>query len=163
LHVQIRDEAPDPIDPVDFLGVDLGIVNLAVDSENEAFSGETINRNRRRRTTARKQYQRRRTKRAKRKLKQMSGRQARFQNEISKKIVAKAKALGVGIALEDLSSIRGRVEPTAGRAFRRRFGNWSFLQLRTFIIYKAQGAGVPVVLVDPKYTSQTCAECGHQE
>src|SRR5262249_18287116 len=96
-----------------------------------------------------------------------AGRQRRFQaktnHEISKKIVAKAKALGVGIAMEDLSKIRGRVEPTASKKMRRRLGNWSFFQLRTFLVYKAVAAGVPVVFVDPKYSSQTCSECGHRE
>jgi putative transposase len=167
LHVPISDPAPDPPEVDDFLGVDLGIANLAADSAGATFSGEAINRTRRRRSTARKQHQRTGTKRARRKLKSMSGRQRRFQaktnHEISKTIVAKAKALGVGIALEDLSGIRNRVEDTATKAFRRRFGNWSFFQLRTFIVSKAQAAGVPVVFVDPKYTSQTCAECGHRE
>jgi putative transposase len=157
LHVPIGGEAPDPMDPEDFLGVDLGIANIAADSAGEMFSGEGVNRTRRRRSTARKQHQRKGTRRAKRKLRSLSGRQRRFQaqinHEISKRIVAKAKALGVGIALEDLSGIRGRVETTAGRAFRRRFGNWSFFQLRTFLVYKAQAVGVPVVFVDPKYTS----------
>ena len=46
---------------------------------------------------------------------------------------------------------------------RRRLGNWSFYQLRTFLVYKAQAAGLPVVFIDPKYTSQTCSECGHRE
>jgi IS605 OrfB family transposase len=167
LHVQIREDAPDPIEPEDFLGVDLGIANIATDSQGQTFSGETTNRNRRRRATARKQYQRKGTKNAKRRLKKISGRQRRFQakinHEISKRIVAKAKALGVGIALEDLSGIRSRIEPTAGKAFRRRFGNWGFFQLRTFIAYKAQAAGVSVVVIDPKYTSQTCSACGHRE
>ena len=167
LHVQITEDVPEPIPAQDFLGVDLGVANIAVDSQGETFSGQAINRNRRRRTTARKQYQRRGTKRAKRRLKAMSGRQHRFQaqtnHEISKQIVAQAKALGVGIALEDLSGIRGRVETTASKKMRRRLGNWSFFQLRTFIVYKAEAAGVPVVFVDPKYTSQTCSECGHRE
>jgi putative transposase len=156
-----------PIDPTDFLGVDLGIVNIASDSEGETFAGTAMNRNRRRRATARKQHQRTGTKRAKRKLNAMSGRQARFQaktnHAISKQIVVKAKALGIGIAMEDRSGIRGRVEPTVRKALRRRFGNWSFSQLRTFVVYKAKLAGVPVVFVDPKYTSQTCAACGHRE
>jgi putative transposase len=167
LHVPIRSDVPDPPEPEDVLGVDLGIVNLAADSEGETFSGGAINRNRRRRATARKQHQRKGTRRARRKLKSLSGHQRRFQaktnHEISKTIVAKAKALGVGIALEDLSGIRSRVEDTATKAFRRRFGNWSFFQLRTFLVYKAQAAGVPVVFIDPKYTSQTCRECGHRE
>jgi IS605 OrfB family transposase len=167
LHVPLTEEAPDPIDPEDFIGVDLGIVNLATDSEGERHSGEAVSRNRRRRTTARKQHQRKGSRRARRKLRAMAGRQRRFQaavnHKISKDLVAKAKALGAGIALEDLEGIRGRIEPTASKAFRRRLGNWSFSQLRTFIGYKAQAAGIPVVLVDPKYTSQTCAECGHRE
>jgi IS605 OrfB family transposase len=167
LHVQICQDAPDPPEPDDFRGVDLGIANLAVDSEGEQFSGQDVNRNRRRRNTARKQYQRKGTKAAKRRLRKMAGRQRRFQaktnHDISKKIVAKAKALGVGIALEDLSGIRDRTEATAGNAMRRRLGNWSFFQLRTFIVYKAQAAGVPVVLIDPKYTSQTCSQCGHRQ
>jgi putative transposase len=167
LHIPISDPAPEPLEAEDFLGVDLGIANIASDSAGEFSSGAAINRNRRRRATARKQHQRQGTKRARRKLKSMSGRQRRYQtwvnHKISRELVGKAKALGVGIAMEDLSGIRGRVETTASRAFRRRFGNWSFFQLRTFIIYKAQAAGVPVVFVDPKYTSQTCAECGHRE
>jgi putative transposase len=167
LHVPISDQAPEPNDPEDFIGVDLGIVNLATDSAGEGFSGEKVNRNRRRRASARKQHQRSGTRRARRKLKAMSGRQRRFQtwenHNISKKLVGKAKALGVGIAMEDLSKIRERVEPTVDRAFRRRFGNWGFFQLRTFVVYKARAAGILVVFVDPKYTSQTCAECGHRE
>jgi putative transposase len=167
LHVPIRDPVPNRIEPEDFLGIDLGIANIASNSEGEISSGAAINRHRMRRATARKQHQRKGTQRARRKLKTMSGRQRRYQawvnHQISKELVAKAKALGVGIAMEDLSGIRGRVETTATRAFRRRFGNWSFFQLRTFIVYKAQAEGIPVVFVDPKSTSQTCAECGHRE
>jgi transposase len=33
--------------------------------------------------------------------------------------------------------------------------SWSFAQLRDFITYKARRAGVPVVVVDPAYTSQS--------
>ncbi len=40
---------------------------------------------------------------------------------------------------------------------------WSFHQLATFLASKAQIAGVPVVQVNPAYTSQTCPECGHCE
>lgn len=160
-----------PEDPTlevkEFVGVDLGIVNIATDSTGETFSGEAVDRNRKRRQTARKQYQRRGTKNAKRRLKKMSGRQRRFQTYtnhiISKRIVGKAKALGVGIAMEDLTFIRTRVEPTVGRKFRRRFGNWGFSQLRKFVEYKARLAGVPVVTVDPRYSSQTCNVCGHCE
>ncbi|WP_406164352.1 MULTISPECIES: transposase [Streptomyces] len=39
--------------------------------------------------------------------------------------------------------------------------SWAFAQLADFIVYKAKRAGVPLVFVDPAYTSQTCAQCGH--
>jgi putative transposase len=157
-------EAP-PLKVKTFLGVDLGIVNLATTSEGDSFSGKTTDRNRRRCATARKQYQRKGTKNAKRRLKKMAGRQARFQRHenhcISKRIVQRAKALNVGIAMEDLSFIRDRVEPTVSRTFRRRFGNWSFSQLSLFVVYKAKLAGVLVVTVNPRNTSRTCSACGH--
>jgi IS605 OrfB family transposase len=80
---------------------------------------------------------------------------------ISKKIVAAAKGTGRGIALEDLSGIRDRV--TARRAQRATLHSWSFAQLAQFIRYKAEAAGIPVVLVDPRNTSRTCPACGHCE
>jgi IS605 OrfB family transposase len=167
LYCTIEMPEETPIKAKHTLGVDLGIVNIATDSEGEAFSGEQIQRNRRRRATARKQYQRRGTKNAKRRLRKMAGRQRRYQtwvnHNISKRLANKAKALGIGIAMEDLEGIRDRIEPTVSKRFRRRLGNWSFSQLRAFVEYKAQLAGVPVVLVDPRNTSRTCAECGHCE
>src|SRR5437764_1722556 len=83
------------------LGVDLGIINLATDSEGETFSGEQVERNRKRHHALRQRVQKRGTKRAKRHLKKLSGREARFKRNtnhvISKLIVAKAKANGQAI------------------------------------------------------------------
>ncbi|MER5912748.1 transposase, partial [Streptomyces sp. NPDC001982] len=39
--------------------------------------------------------------------------------------------------------------------------SWAFAQLGDFIVYKARRAGVPLVFVDPAYSSRECAECGH--
>jgi len=165
LYVTVDYEEQPPIEPTDWLGVDLGIVNLATDSTGEVFSGERVDRNRRQQATARKQYQRRGTKRARRQLKPMSGRQRRFQrwvnHNISKRLVEKAKAQSAGIALEDLKGIRSRVEDTVSKRFRRRFGNWSFHHLRQCIEYKARRAGIPMALINPQNSSRTCSQCGH--
>lgn len=167
--LQVTTEIPDAeMQAVsDYLGVDLGLAEIAVTNDGERHSGKQVEAKRRQSGRARKTYQQRGTRSARRRLRKLSGRQARFQrnenHRISKAIVTKAKALGVGIALEDLSGIRSRVEKTAGRDLRRRLGNWGFYQLRAFVEYKAKLAGIPVVLVDPRYTSQRCSECGHTE
>ncbi|MGQ9905228.1 MAG: RNA-guided endonuclease InsQ/TnpB family protein, partial [Anaerolineae bacterium] len=103
---------------------------------------------------------------AKRHLRKLAGRQHRFQkdvnHQISKRLVAKAQRTNRAIALEELMGIRARTR-ARGAEQRARHSNWSFAQLRAFIEYKARLAGVPVVLVDPKHTSQQCARCGHIE
>ncbi|MEQ9033100.1 MAG: transposase, partial [Aggregatilineales bacterium] len=38
---------------------------------------------------------------------------------------------------------------------------WSFADLGSKIVFKAKLYGVPVEYVDPAYTSQMCACCGH--
>jgi putative transposase len=78
---------------------------------------------------------------------------------ISKQLVKKAQRTNRAIALEDLTGIRDRVR--ARRSQRRKLHSWAFAQLGQFISYKAELAGVPVVFVDPAYTSQTCANCGY--
>jgi putative transposase len=71
-------------------------------------------------------------------------------------------AVNSAIALEDLTGIRERVNPQPGsKPERRRSNSWAFYQLRSFISYKALKAGIKVVLVNPRYTSQTCHRCLH--
>jgi len=160
-------EVPEPEEgaTAGVLGVDLGIVQLATDSDGASFSGAMIERKRQQYAAHRSGLQATGTRSAKRRLKQVSGRQRRFQahvnHVISKRLVEKAKDTNRAIALEVLTGLRARV--TVTRSQRSRHHNWGFGQLRTFITYKARLAGVPVVLVDPRGTSRTCAVCGHNE
>jgi putative transposase len=121
---------------------------------------------RRKHNLRRKRLQKRGTKGAKKKLKRVSTKEARFRrhenHRITKEIVAEAEGTGRGIAVEDLTGIRERVT-ARGREARNRLSGWGFHQFFAFLSYKAQRAGVPVVQVDPQWTSQTCAECGHRE
>jgi len=158
--VDVPDKAP--IEPKEWLGVDLGIRNLATDSDGEQHSGAVIEKVRLRTQKLRSALQAKGTRRAKRHLKKIGSREARFRADvnhcISKHIVAKAQGTARGISLEELSGIRERV--TVRREQRAMFGGWAFFQLRAFLSYKAALAGIPVRVVDPRNTSRTCPACG---
>lgn len=161
--IQLPDGAP--VEPEDFLGVDLGIANLATDSDGRHHSGDAVERVRRRHFRNRRRLQRTQTRGATKTLRRLAGREARFRRHenhvISKAIVTTAQDTKRGIALEDLKGIRARI--TVRRTQRDRHSGWSFAQLRAFVQYKAQLAGVRVVAVDPRNTSRTCHRCGHCE
>lgn len=162
-------ELPDgtKINTTDVLGIDLGIVNIATDSEGEFFSGAKINNLRKRYDRIRSKLQAKGTKSAKRKLKQRRRKEQRMSRDanhcISKKIVEKAVRHSFAIVLEDLKGIskNKKKSKTVIKSQRQRLNSWSFYQLRQFIEYKAQKAGIEVLFVDPKYTSQECSSCGH--
>ena len=80
---------------------------------------------------------------------------------ITKRLVQTAAVTQRAIALEALNGITRRLMGIVSRQQRQRLGGWAFHQFGTFLAYKAQAAGVPVVFVDPAYTSQTCPACGH--
>ena len=170
-------DVPDgtPIPTTDFIGVDLGTTNLAVTDDGETFSGDTVENVRQKMHDLKKSLQQKasalvkqgkRPKNVRRKLSVISGRESRFRRNtnhiISKRIVEKAKDTGKAIALEDLEGIR-KSQKRFRKPQRAKMSGWSFFQLRTFIEYKAKRAGIRIEPVDPKYTSQTCAECGHCE
>lgn len=155
-------EEPPIEDLTEFLGIDLGIVNIATDSDGQTFSGGQLNGLRKRHARLRSKLQSKGTKASKELLKKRSKKEQRFATHtnhvISKSIVAKAKDSGRGIALEDLKGIRDRISVRHGQ--RRQQHSWAFSQLRLFIDYKARLAGIMVKLVDPRNTSRTCPQCG---
>jgi IS605 OrfB family transposase len=134
-----------PVQPTAVLGVDLGIVNIATDSTGESFSGQKVDDVRRHYARRRAGLNRVGTKSARRRLAKVRKREANFRrnenHRISKQIVAKAKAIGSAIALEDLKGIRDRVSVKKPQRTRR--AGWSFHQLRSFLTYKATLAGIP--------------------
>jgi len=149
-----------------FLGIDLGLVQLASDSEGNSYTGAECMALRRRVAKHRRKLQKRGTKNAKRRLQKFNQRQSRYvawsNHTISKRIVQTATQSRKAIVVEDLEGIRERAS-----AFRRdmrwQIGNWSFFQLQTFLEYKSKAAGIPFVCVPAFYTSQTCSRCGHCE
>jgi putative transposase len=69
-------EAP-PLEPAGFLGVDLGIVNIATTSDGVVYAGRKLNRYRRRQLELRTKLQRKKTKSARRLLKRQRRKEAR--------------------------------------------------------------------------------------
>jgi putative transposase len=162
LHVTVdAPEAPHCPPANGFVGVDMGIVNIATTSTGKTASGARLSNYRKRQLRLRKQLQAKKTSSARRLLKKRRRKEARFaadaNHQISKRIVAEAERTGKGIAVEDLTGIRDRVR--LRKPQRATLHSWAFAQLGSFLAYKAKRAGVAFVQVDPAYTSQTCSAC----
>jgi putative transposase len=146
-----------------FLGVDLGVVNIATTSDGEVMSGSRLNRYRKRQLRIRRRLQAKKTTSARRLIKKRRRKEAGYaadvNHQISKRIVAEAQRTGRGIAVEDLGGIRDRVR--LRKPQRAALHTWAFAQLGRHLAYKARRAGVPFVRIDPAYTSQTCHVCGY--
>jgi putative transposase len=158
-------EAPEaPLtDPANgFLGVDMGIVNIATTSDGDRAAGARLNRYRKRQQRLRARLQAKKTNSARRLLKKRRRKGARFaadlNHQISKRIVTEAQCTGRGIAVEQLAGIRERVR--LRKPQRAALHSWAFAQLGGFLGYKAQATGVAFIEVDPAYSSQSCHECG---
>jgi putative transposase len=147
----------------EFLGVDLGIVNIATTSDGKTYSGDKCTEIREHFSKLKSIYLKVGTYSAKQHLRKISGRERRFKKDvnhcISKEIVQIAKDTNRSIAMEDLSGIRERT--TVRKAERDKHSKWAFSELRNFIEYKAKLAGVLVQLVDPRNTSRQCSLCGY--
>ena len=151
--------------PKKCIGVDLGINQIATTSDGDCYSGNVIEEKRKKYGNHRTRLQKRGTRSAKRRIRTIGSKEARFRKDInhciSKKLVEKAKGNLCVLALEELKGIQQRT--TVWKSQRNKKMSWSFFQLRTFIEYKAEMEGIEVVKVPAYYTSLTCSDCGHCE
>ena len=138
------------IKPVDIMGVDMGIANIAVDSTGKYYSGDHIRDVRDHNADLRSRLQAAGNNHANRKsagrhLRKLSGKESRFARNtnhiISKEIVHKAKGTSSAIAIEDLSGIRMRTTVRKGNRYIH--NSWSFHQIRLFMEYRAREVGIP--------------------
>ena len=153
------------IEAVDVLGIDLGIAKIAADSDGNKYSGAKLNKVRHRNRALRKKLQRIGTKSARRLLKKRSRKESRFATDtnhtISRRIVSLAKRTNRMVTVEELTGIRSRVR--ARKRERTKLHSWAFAQLGSFLEYKCARAGIPLLRIDPRFTSQACSQCGHTE
>jgi IS605 OrfB family transposase len=169
LNVQIEVECDARLSPVDWIGGDMGRTDILHTSNGRAWSGNLRKSIRDRHHRVRRSLQKKASKgtrstrrRCRTILKRLSGQERRFQaaenHAISKRIVEDAIEMRAGICLEDLTGIRRRT--IVAKAVRRDHSGWSFFQLRRFVAYKANIAGIPVEIVQPHDTGQSCSRCG---
>lgn len=168
LHIQLKDETPDPIKSDKVIGVDFGRREIAVTSDGERWDGKPIQKVRDKFSKVRASLQAKVSKgtrttrrRVRNILKRLSGREQRYQtwlnHNISKRVIETANSQSAIVAIENLTGIRDRTnQQPRNKTERRRSNSWAFFQLRVFLEYKGIKEGVEVVAINPAYTSQTC-------
>jgi transposase len=179
LAITVDVSEPTPDEAGDVLGVDLGVITLAATSDGERLNPSTgpkhahIQQVRARDSRFRQQLQKKGSQSAKRLLRKRSGREQRFARDLNHCIstalaalvarVSTAQGTWRAVALEDRTHIRDRAGQTVAKRQRRVLQRWACCQLCAVSAYTPALAGVPVVLVHPASTSQTCSRCGHRE
>ena len=183
LHISMSKdfEQLNDYDVCNVVGVDLGINFTATtyDSNGKTtfFSGTEfgsripIKQKRGHYKKIRQQLQKRQTASARRRLKAIGSRENRWISDVNhciSKTLIKTNPKGTAFILEDLTGIRNVTEKVRikdryadGTSFR--IVSWAFYDLRQKLEYKSKLKGDKVIVVEPKYTSQTCPKCGHTE
>ncbi len=166
LSVMVQVELPDreverkANGEVKVIGIDRGMKNIAVLSNNRFFNSKALKSVKGRYRYKKKRLQHAGTRSAHRKLRELSGRERRFVLDINHVISKQIVNLPFNVfALECLESTKMR-KKKKGRRFNHKLGSWSPFQLEQFISYKAEDRGKAVVCVNPEYTSQKCSRCG---
>jgi putative transposase len=144
-----------------FIGVDFGVTDIATLSDGTSFCSDELYKTRDKYFKTRRSVQSKGTVGSRKLLKRLKGREWRFatitNHTIAKQVVEKAKALNLGIAIEDLTHIHKTTK--VRKTQRRKHYSWAFAQLRSFLTYKSKLLGIPLEVVPPAYTSQTCSVC----
>ncbi len=84
-----------------------------------------------------------------------------LEHKISRAVVDYAHGCGAGIvAIGDVRDIADKTDK--GHVQNQRMSTWAHGRIRSYITYKAEYAGMKVVLVDEAYTTQSCPTCRHR-
>ena len=166
LHISVRFEVEPQQDFSDVLAVDFGESTYATavlsSTGRPRFYGEDIRGIRRHYSYLRRKLQEKGLQDQVKRIGQKESRTVRHRlHEISRELVDFADQQDSIIVLGDVKEVGG--ETGKGKRLNRIANNWAVGKLRRFIQYKAQEKGIPVVLVDEAYTSQTCHRCKETE
>ncbi len=161
LYIVVEKDIEPKTDCNSILAVDLGIHNIAVtvnpETKETHFYGKRLR-------ALRGHYFHLRRKLPNRKaIKKVGNHEKRIVNhelhKISKAIVEEAKRTNSAIVLGKLNGVRKNGNGK-GRRFNRKLNSFPYHKLSSYIKYKAEWLGIPVMMVSEAYTSQTCSICG---
>ena len=161
LHITVLVKVPEPKGNNNPVGVDIGINKLLVASNGFGVNGKPIEHRRQHFRKLRSSLQKKGTFSARRKLKQLSGREHRWVNTVlhqASKAFVNSLQEGDTVVMEKLNGIRSRCRHRKSQ--RATFHSWAFNRLQQMIEYKCLEKGIPVVYVEPNHTSQRCPRCG---
>ena len=169
LHISFTRKVPE-IDISKFdniIGIDAGlrqIMTIYNPKTGQTFfkNGQNIKKKRRNYAKKRQSLQSKNTKSAKRRLKELSGRENRWMTDVnhclSKTLVSENP--NTLIVVEDLTNVTFDTVSHRKKENRYEHHSWAFYQLQQDIAYKAREHGSYLIKVNPAYTSQRCPKCG---
>lgn len=147
------------------IGIDIGINNLAVVSVTQQknpvkfFSGKRLLWRLKQTQKKNAKFQKNCNLRLQRKLNQeLVDYRDCLNHQISSYVIQRAKELERPvIVLENLRYIQKTTKHR--KKYKNIFFNWSFRKLQEQILYKANWEGIPILFIEPNYTSQICPKC----
>ncbi|UJG43478.1 MAG: transposase [Candidatus Heimdallarchaeum endolithica] len=181
-HLNIRKELPPPQEVEGTIGVDVGRKVFAAVTLNhpsfpllERYMGKDIAWKQHQLAKRRRKLQSYRdkgSKKARRALKKLRMKERKYNKtrceQIAHEIVDWAVTTRSAIVIENIEGIRSKwkKEKTKRRGKQsknllRELNNWPYGFFLSFLTSLAYQHHIPVVKVDPHYTSQTCSRCGH--
>lgn len=169
LYVAVSKELPElntSTDTQHVVGLDRGLrfLTTVYDEKGKTsfVSGKAILNKRQHFLKRRKELQALGTKSAKRKLKELSGRENRcvtdVNHQLSKTLVSNYGSETLFV-LEDLTNVSFNRDDLP-KKLRNSNSSWSFFQFEQFLLYKSHLNHSAVVKVSTYYTSQRCVKCG---
>lgn len=169
LHISFTRKVPE-IDISKFdniIGIDAGlrqIMTIYNPKTGQTFfkNGQNIKKKRQNYAKKRQSLQSKNTKSAKRRLKELSGRENRWMTDVnhclSKTLVSENP--NTLIVVEDLTNVTFDTVSHRKKENRYEHHSWAFYQLQQDIAYKAREHDSYLIKVNPAYTSQRCPKCG---
>lgn len=158
LHLDAKMDSPQKHAPTKAIGIDRGIINPVVTSDNQFFNSNHIRAVKGKYMWLRQRLQSKGTRSSKRHLKKLRGREQRFMRDVNHRI---SKTIANSDAdLFVLEKLRIKRQKKNGKRFNKQLGTWAFRQFQDYLEYKAEALGKTVEYVDPQHTSQKCSKCG---